>query len=387
MRINRIITAACTLAAVSAVAVAGPGVRIAQADNSAYIMALKGIQENIPAGKSAGNFDISVDLSEEEQVTLFEEYENCGIQRKDGLLYYNDKPVRYFADTGGIVTVNEAGGRTIDYSYICTYVNSDGAIDIYTVREQPTGKAEGSVTFGKIETIKQASSLEEMVGFVSTQSLVKIAEMEYVKGGLAAISSLLPFLPSESDSIFAKDLAEKGSYSEVKSIAGFLSEDTVAEIAGSGYGNVGISAVRGLLPYLSQESLVELSKKATDKSDCKALEYIASYLDVDAVDAIVKELDSKGEDASGVAAFASDKALKELAESRYKKAGVSGISKLFPIMPKSMVNTFVKKAADKKDYTAVQKMAPYAGKKALKKVAKKMQAEGKSIAGLKDYIK
>ena len=32
MRINRIITAACTLAAVSAVAVAGPGVRIAQAE-------------------------------------------------------------------------------------------------------------------------------------------------------------------------------------------------------------------------------------------------------------------------------------------------------------------------------------------------------------------
>ena len=384
MKMNRIFTAVCTLAAVSAVAAAEPGA-MAQADNSAYIMTLKGVQKNTSVGKSAGSFDLGVDLSDVEQAKLFEEYENFGIERKDGLLYYYDKPVRYFIDTGSIVTVNQAGGRTINYGNICTYTNSDGTVDICVVREESANNAGAS--FGKIKTIEQVSSLESLLGVVSAQSLIKIAEIEYAKGGIAAISDLLPFLPSESISIFAKDLAEKGSYSEVKSIVWFLCEDTVAEIAESGYERIGFSAVRGLVTHLSKESLAELSKKAMNKNDIDALEYMAFYLDNDSVDAILKKLDSKGERVAGVATFASAETLKELADSRYKKSGVSGLSELLPVMPKSMVNTFVNKAANKKDYTAVQKMAPYAGKKTLKKVAKKMQAEGKSIAGLEAYIK
>lgn len=386
MKMNKIFTAVCALAAVSAVAVAEPGVRLARADNSVCIMSLKGVGKDISIKKSAGSFSMGVSLSKEEQAKLFAEYESYGIYNKDGLLYYKDEPVRYFVDTGSVVTVNEAGGRTTNCSNICTYINGDGAVNIYTVRGQEADGA-GGTAFGKIETVGQASAIEGMVGFASTPSLAKIAEMEYEKGGLAAIRAVLPFLPAEAVAVFAEDLAEKGSYSEVRSIAEFLSEDAVAEATYSGYKRAGISAVRGLLPFLSQESLVELSRRAADKNDCDALEHMAFYLEADYVDAIVKELDSKGERVAGVAVFASEKALKELAESRYKKAGIAGLSELLPIMPKSMVNTLVKEAANKKDYAAVQKMAPYAGKKTLKKVAKKMQAEGKSIAGLKDYIK
>lgn len=401
MRRRRIFIAACMLAAVSVMVAAEPGTKVVQADNSACfmplegvqkdasarIMSLKGVQKDASARKSAANFEMDVKLSDKEQAELFKEYESQGIQRKDGVLYYNDKLVRCLVDTACVVKVNEAGGRTANFSNICTYINSDGKVDLCVVREEASAKAGGDKAFGKIKTVKQVSSIMSLANIVSAQSLVKIAEMEYAKGGISAISGLLPCLPSEFISAFAKDLAKKGSYSEIRCFVPFVCEDTVAEIVNSGYERGGISAVGCFVPYLSQESLEKFSKKVMNKNDIDALEYTAGYLNVDLVDAIVRKLDAKEEHIAGIAAFASADAVKELAESRYEKSGVSGIIELLPIMPKSMVNTFVNKAANKKDYAAVKKMAPYASKKTLRKVAEKMKTEGKSLAGLKDYIK
>ena len=58
-----------------------------------------------------------------------------------------------------------------------------------------------------------------------------------------------------------------------------------------------------------------------------------------------------------------------------------------PIMPKEMVNKYIQKAAKKKDYKGVEKMAPYASKKVVKKIADKMRTEGRSIAKIMAFIK
>ncbi len=465
MRMNKILTAVCVLTAVSTVAVGISGVKIALADSSGYIMDSQKNQDDISFGKFGNNFDMAKDLSDEEQKKLFDEYKKSGIYNKDGVLYYQNKPVRCFIDTCRMLErVNEAGGKTITSKNICTYTNWDGTIDLYTVRKETANKGESSKTFGKIESVEQASSLGDMVAFVSAQSLIKITETGYDRGGMSAIYEILPFIPQESLSNLAKKVIDNGNYDEFIDMAGFLGEEVVAAIAETEYERIGISGVRELLPFLSQESvnrlaqkavnnelfpfisqesiyalaknaavdgnydeltgmaqflseemiseiviseyrrtglagvqellplmsqksIGKLAKEAADKKDYDSLGQMAFWVNSYLLDDIAKELESKGESVIVIAPFMTENALKEVAESVYKRAGVSAIYELLPYLPKKAVNQFAQKAANQKDYGAVEKMASYASKKVMKQIAEKMLAEGKSIQAIEKYIK
>lgn len=388
MKMNKILTAACVLAAVSTVAVGIPETKTVLADSSGNIMDSKKKQDDISFEKPGNNFDIAEDLSDGEQKELFEEYKKSGIVNKDGVLYYQNKPVRCFIDTGRMLErVNEAGGKTITYRNICTYVNWNGTINIYTVRKETADKGGSSKAFGKIENVGQASSLGDMVAFVSARSLMKIAETGYDREGMSAICEILPFMPQESLNNLAKKALENGNYDELTDMAQYLSEEMISSLVSSEYGRTGLAGVQKLLPLMSQESIGRLAKEAAGKKDYDSLGKMAFWVNSYLLDDIAKKLESRGESVIVIAPFMTENALTEVAESVYKRAGVSAIYELLPYLPKKAVNQFAKKAANQKNYGAVEKMAPYASKKVMKQIAEKMLAEGKSIQAIANYIK
>jgi len=239
MAMKKILTAACVLAAASTVAAAGSGVKAAQPGGSSYIMDLRKAQEDVSSGKPETNIDLGEGISGEVQENLFAEYEKYGIVNENGVLYYHNKPIRCFADTCKIIeNMNEYGGKTITYKNICTYVNWAGSIDLYTVREEIEKKAGSSLTFGKIESIEQASSIEDLASSVSAQSLMKIVEIGYGETWNSEVYKIIPFLPHEFVDNFAIQAAENGNYDGVKDLLPFLSEETVAQIADKEYDRI-----------------------------------------------------------------------------------------------------------------------------------------------------
>ena len=387
MRINRNFIAACMLAAFSIAAVEEPWAKLAQAGSPAIIVGAEENQKKITE-KSDSKFIMDKDLSEEMQKDLFAEYEKFGIYNKEGALYYNDKPVRCFVDTHKMIeNKNQAGGKTITFSNICTYVDWDGAVDVYTIRKETAKTAESSKVLGDIESVQRALAIEDMVPFVSAQSLAKIVETVYAEGGISAVYKIVPYISQEAISSVARNAAANGDYRTLKDIVQFLSEDTVTEIVNSEYEKAGISNVHSLLLFMSQESLGELAQKAADKNDIESLAQMAFCVNVRYLDKIVLQLECKGKHIAGIAPFISGEALEDVVKSEYKNGGASAIYELLPIMPKEMVNKYIQKAAKKKDYKGVEKMAPYASKKVVKKIADKMRTEGRSIAKIMAFIK
>lgn len=359
---NRILAAACMLALVSTAAAGGMETQNMQ--SSGYIVGSKQVLKESSSKKSASNFDMDKDLTKEEQNKLLQEYNQQGISTKDGVLYYKKKPVRYFADTCRIIEkVNPSGGKTTTFKSLCTYVNAKGSVDIYTVRKETARNKADSKTFGAIQSVKKAASIEDMACSISAQSMVKMAEAGYERSGLSAIEKILPFLPQESIGKFAKEAADKGKYNELSAIAEFLSEDMVAEIVNSEYEKAGISNVRALLPHLSQESLEQLAKKTVSKGDFSALEKMAFYMDCSVLDGIVENMADKRERIEGVAPFISGEALRRVAAKLYDRDGISAVLDLLPIMSEEYIDELKERAASRNDYDAVEQIVSYVEKR------------------------
>ncbi len=395
MAMKKILTAACVLAAASTVAAAGSGVKAAQPGGSSYIMDLRKAQEDVSSGKPETNIDLGEGISGEVQENLFAEYEKYGIVNENGVLYYHNKPIRCFADTCKIIeNMNEYGGKTITYKNICTYVNWAGSIDLYTVREEIEKKAGSSLTFGKIESIEQASSIEDLASSVSAQSLMKIVEIGYGETWNSEVYKIIPFLPHEFVDNFAIQAAENGNYDGVKDLLPFLSEETVAQIADKEYDRTGTSGIRELLPYLSEESIDRLAQKAvgTDNSveqpgDLNVHELL-SFMHQKSVYLLAQKAADNGnyEELKDLVQFLSEDMVTEIVNNIYDKVGISSIHALFPFMSSESRDRLAQKAVSKGDIDSLEQMAFYISMDVLDDIARKLEKKGERTAGIAPFL-
>ncbi|MCM1161378.1 MAG: M56 family metallopeptidase [Roseburia sp.] len=97
--------------------------------------------------------DTEAFISEEEnQEQLLKEYKKFGIAMKNGNMYYEDKPIRYFLDGYEF----EDGGVVSRYQYY----NENGSIDVHTVYPNAQNEDGSTTLFGNIVNIQPYSNEE-----------------------------------------------------------------------------------------------------------------------------------------------------------------------------------------------------------------------------------
>lgn len=335
--------------------------------------------------KNKGNPVITTNFTEEEQKSLLKEYKEHGIEQKKGILYYQNKPVRCFADIYREKLYNEYGGVTTNYKSVYSYFNEDGKTDVYVERESI--KAGEKWQHGKI--ITQGQSLEDFVFAIPQECINKMLDKSVRKDNYKDIETFIIFAGQENidraanqivangdydvlDKIIwnvtpqvtetiAEQMVEKGKYNELQSIICFIEGQDLKKVADTIYKKGAYDAFSGIAWALKGTIMDGYAKQFVDKGEYDVLCNIAWSVSQDVIGEIAGQLveNKKYDELRSIICFVSRDDVDKIAENLYDKGEYEGLNNIVWNVSKDTLEKLAKKMVEKDDYDTLVLIAPY----------------------------
>ena len=205
-------------------------------------------------------------LSVVQQRELLEEYQKYGVSEDDGVLYYQNKPIRSLVDKYLERTYNEYGGRNTDTIRVYTYFNEAGAVDVKVIREDKIGKTKVTKVFKDVEDIVKVmpTAVTNMLMDIPKVSVNRFARNAAEEGRYADVKKIVPYADTDVVDEIAGKMVEEGE--RIDEIAAYVSADFIGEL----YKKRGFFFVKRLLPDMSWEVLEGLASIAMEEKDYDA---------------------------------------------------------------------------------------------------------------------
>lgn len=237
-------------------------------------------------------------VTKTEQKKFFEEYKEHDIEEKNGILYYENKPIRCFADIYRVVkgdySVKEDGtiiGKTkgviVTYKGAYKYFNEKGTIDIYVERTKDTKG------FGKI--IKKGTSLIDFIYVMPEDIIKKVARQLEKRGEYKKLIAIACYLNSNTISNLASNMEKKGKYKELLEIACFVDRSEMDKIAIKMVEKEKYQEVFDIVWCFSQSTIDKIAKKAAKDKKYKEVSQIACFVSKNTLEEIAKKMTKEKE--------------------------------------------------------------------------------------------
>lgn len=335
--------------------------------------------------KKANNPDITTNFTEEEQKRLLKEYKEQGIKQKNGILYYENKPVRCFTDIYREKSYNAYGGVTTNYKSVYSYFNEDGKTDVYVERESIKTGEEWS--YGKV--ITQGQALEDFIFAIPQEYINKMLDKSARKGNYKDIETFIIFAGQESidraanqivangdyevlENIIwnvspktrgavAVQLAEKGKYSALQCIISFLESGDLKKVADILCKKEAYNAFCDIAWALKGNIIDGYAKQFAEKGEYDVVCNIACFLSQDVTGEIAGQIaeNKKYDELRSIICFVSGADADKIAEKLYEKGEYEGLGVISWNISKSILEKLAKKMAENGDYDALVSIAPY----------------------------
>lgn len=123
--------------------------------------------------------------------------------------------------------------------------------------------------------------------------------------------------------------------------------------------DVGFGDGLELLPFLSTDTISRLARKAADTGSYKKLFEIAPYVERNALEQIVRDMEAERKSISDIVPFISDALVGEIAENRYRAEDLYSLDDIMPFIPQETLQKIAEEECEAHGLKRFQSIAPF----------------------------
>lgn len=336
--------------------------------------------------KKENGIIVDTSLSVNDQKKLFKQYKEYEIENKDGILYYNKKPVRCFADIYGVVSYNENGGKTINSKSIYSYFNEKGKVDVCIKRENI--KSGEKWSFGKI--INWSLELKDVAFAMPGKVINKLLEENIKKGNYDDLEILIVFADEEGINSAANQIIAKGDYKMLENIAWNIAPSTLGRIALQLIEKSQYDVLTNIAVFLEKKDLEKVAETLCNKKEYDVFSGISWAFDKSIVDKYAKQFADKGEyDALyNIAWNVSISTIGEIADHFAENKQYEALQNIICFVDKKDTDKIARKLYEQGDYAEIGNIAWNVSMEVLEELAKLMtdKAEYNGLMCIVPYL-
>ncbi|MCI9079360.1 MAG: hypothetical protein HFH68_10625 [Lachnospiraceae bacterium] len=327
---------------------------------------------NVSVKKKENGIIVDTSLSAGDQKKLFKQYKEYEIKNKDGVLYYNNKLVRCFADIYGVESYNANGGKTINSKSIYSYFNENGDVDVCIKRENIKNGEKWS--FGKITN--WTLSLEDIAFAMPEKVINKLLAESVKKGNYNDIEVLFIYADKESINSAVKQIMANGGYKIIEGLAWNMN------IEPSVLGRVAIELIEksqydvltNIAAFLERKDLEEVAKILYSKKEYNVFSGISWAFDKSTIDKYAKQFADKGEFEAlyNIAWNVSSSTIGEIAKQFVENKQYEALQKIICFVDKEETDKIARKLYEQGDFEEIGNIAWNISREVLEELAKLM---------------
>lgn len=325
-------------------------------------------------------------LSADDQKKLFKQYKEYEIENKDGVLYYNKKPVRCFADIYGVVSYNENGGKTINSKSIYSYFNENGKVDVCIKRENI--KSGEKWSFGKI--INWSLSLKDMAFAMPVKVINKLLAENIKKGNYDDLEILVVYADEEGINSAVNQIIAKGDYKIIENIAWNTAPSTLGRIALQLIEKNQYDVLTNIAAFLEKKDLEEVVETLCNKKEYDVFSGMLWALDKSIVDKYAKQFADNGEFNAlyNIAWNVSITTIGEIANKFVEDKQYEALQNIICFVDKKDTDRIARKLYEQGDFTEIGNIAWNVSREVLEELAKLMtdKAEYNGLMCIVPYL-
>ena len=325
--------------------------------------------------KKQNGIIVDTSLSADYQQKLFKQYKEYEIENKDGVLYYNKKPVRCFADIYGVVSYNNNGGKTINSKSIYSYFNENGSIDVCIKRENIKAGEEWS--FGKI--INWSLSLEDVAFAMPEKVINKLLAESIKKGNYDDLEILTIYANEDSINSAANQIMAKGDYKMLEVFAWNITPSALGNIAVQLIEKEQYDVLTNIIVFLERKDLEKVAEILYSKKEYNVFSGISWALDKNTIDKYAKQFADKGEFEAlyNTAWNVSTSTIGEIANKIVEKKQYDALQNIICFVDKKDVDNIARKFYEQGNFVEIGNIAWNISREVLEEFAKSMTNNGK----------
>ncbi|MDE6615952.1 MAG: hypothetical protein K2K35_05245 [Lachnospiraceae bacterium] len=320
--------------------------------------------------KKQNGIIVDTSLSADDQKKLFKQYKEYEIENKDGILYYNKKPVRCFADIYGVVSYNENGGKTINAKSVYSYFNENGSVDVCIEREDVKTGEEWS--FGKI--INWTLSLENVAFAMPEKAINKLLAESIKKDNYDDLELLVIYASEESINSAANQIMAKGNYKMIEVFAWDITPSELGRIAVQLIEKKQYDVLTNIVVFLERKDLEKVAEILYNKKEYDVFSGISWALDKNTIDKYAKQFADKGEFEVlyNTAWNVSTSTIGEIANQLVEKKQYDALQNIICFVDKKEVDNIARKFYEQGNFAEIGNIAWNVSVEVLEELAKSM---------------
>lgn len=320
--------------------------------------------------KKESGITVDTSLSADDQKKLFKQYKEYEIENKNGVLYYNKKPVRCFADIYGVVSYNENGGKTINSKSIYSYFNENGKVDVCIKRKDI--KSGEKWSFGKI--INWSLELGDVAFAMPEKVINKLMAESIKKGNYGDLENLIVFADKESIDSAADQIIAKGDYKMLENIAWNIAPSTLGRIALQLIEKSQYDVLTNIAVFLEKNDLEKVAETLCNQKEYDVFSNISWAFDKSVVDKYAKQFADKGEFNAlyNIAWNVSKNTIGEIANQFVKNKQYEALQNIICFVDKEDTDKIARKLYEQGGYAEIGNIAWNVSREVLEELAKLM---------------
>lgn len=152
--------------------------------------------------------------------------------------------------------------------------------------------------------------------------------------------------------------------------------------------NTGFNDMLLLLPFLNSDTINGLARKAAETGSYKKISEIAPFVERNALEQIVRDMEAERKSISDIVPFVSDALIKEIAENRYNAEGLCSLADIAPFIPGETLQKIAEEEYEKQGLKHFEAIAPFLKSDFLNRLARNaIEKDGiKAISGIIPFL-